>query len=189
MQSLFLHNPDQQIGPFSHVDRLKLIYFMLQAPKRQGLAIVLKIISYKINAFSKLFVLGGYGLEISKMLHQKLILAIFPLHNRTVLDILQKEITSFYSVPWTVPYYDIKEYFGEKIALYNVFIGHYSYWLLLPASVGFVFQMIVWGTLNFSSPVLPFFSLLITSWGMVRFKRLYLHIERVCVYNCDISCY
>lgn len=30
------------------------------------------------------------------------------------------------------------EYFGEKITLYNVFIGHYSFWLIWPCIIGLV---------------------------------------------------
>ena len=114
-------------------------------------------------------------------MHHNKILAIFPLHDRAVLDRIQENIMGWTSVPWTVSYYDLKEYFGEKIALYNVFVGHYSMWLIIPAVVGFIFQMVVWGTLDFSSPVLPFFSLMITTWGMVKLiKFLY-----DCFYFCN----
>jgi hypothetical protein len=33
--------------------------------------------------------------------------------------------------------------FSEKIALYNVFLGHYSYWLIIPSIIGIVFQVII----------------------------------------------
>ncbi len=69
--------------------------------------------------------------------------------------------------PWDVPIGSFKEYFGEKIMLYNVFLGHYSRWLIIPSGIGLIFQLVVWGTLNFSSPVLPFYSLIITVWAII----------------------
>ena len=119
---------------------------MLQAPTRQG----------------------GCGLEITQWMHLKKVLACFPLHDRFVLEKLKAETMDWRSVPWTTPIYDLKEYFGEKIGLYSVFMGFYSIWLIIPSVIGLAFQLVVWGTLNFSSPVLPFYSVVITIWGMVR---------------------
>eukprot|EP01035_Chromulina_nebulosa_P017328 gene17328-22872_t len=61
----------------------------------------------------------------------------------------------------------IKEYFGDKIGLYVQFIGHYTSFLLIPSSIGFILQIAViatefwkrkeirialeWGNLNFES--------------------------------------
>ena len=76
-------------------------------------------------------------------------------------------------MPWTTPIFELKEYFGEKIGLYSVFMGFYSIWLIVPAVIGLVFQLVVWGTVNFSSPVLPFYSVVITIWGMVRVSSIH----------------
>jgi len=59
------------------------------------------------------------------------------------------------------------EYFGEKIAFHTLFVGHYSSFLIIPSIIGVIFQLVVWGTYNFSSPVLPFYSVVITVWSIV----------------------
>lgn len=142
-QSLYFTPPGES-GPFVKSVRLKLVNLLLRAPKRQG----------------------GCDLEISKLIHKKKVLAMFPLHDRTVSDQILERCFDFYTMPWNVPVHDIREYFGEKIALYNVFLGHYSLWLVGPSIIGLIFQLVVWGTLDFSSPVLPFYSLLVTVWSV-----------------------
>lgn len=39
-------------------------------------------------------------------------------------------------------------------------------WLFTPSLIGLAFQLVVWVTLNFSHPVLPFYSLVITVWSI-----------------------
>jgi anoctamin-10/anoctamin-7 len=137
--------PEGEGSPFSKMIRLKLIYYMLRAPHHQG----------------------GCGLEVSKMIFKKHLLSIFPLHDRLISDQIVKVSSALTTSPWGMPFEDLRQYFGEKIALYNVFIGHYSRWLLIPGLIGLVFQLVVWGTLNFSSPVLPFFSLIVCVWSIL----------------------
>ena len=132
------------MSPFSKSVRLKLILDILRASKRAK----------------------GCNLAISKLIFKGHILALFPLHDRSITKQLKAKCTTFWSMPWDVPTHDIKEYFGEKIALYTVFIGHYSVYLIIPAIIGAIFQIVVWSTGNFSHPVLPFYSLLITVWSI-----------------------
>ena len=138
------YTPPGEDSPFVKSVRLKLIYNILRGSRRSG----------------------GCDLEISKMLYRGHILALFPLHDRSITKQLKAKCTTFWSMPWDVPTHDIKEYFGEKIALYTVFIGHYSVYLIIPAIIGAIFQIVVWSTGNFSHPVLPFYSLLITVWSI-----------------------
>eukprot|EP01031_Cornospumella_fuschlensis_P040676 gene40676-49594_t len=143
-QGLYGRLPDNS-SPFSNkLNRLKLIYNLLRAPKTKG----------------------GCALELSKLLLKQRILAMYPLHQEDMLREIERMCMDKYTLPWQVPIKSLKEYFGEKIALYNVFLGHYSLWLIIPSIVGLAFQLVVWGTLDFSSPVLPFYSLVITVWSV-----------------------
>jgi hypothetical protein len=137
--------PEGEGSPFSKLVRLKLINYMLRAHLHQG----------------------GCGLEISKMLFKKTLLSMFPLHDRLISDQIIHNSCKLCVAPWNAPFDDIREYFGEKLTLYYVFIGHYSRWLTIPALVGLVFQLVVWGTMNFSSPVLPFYSLILCVWAIL----------------------
>lgn len=134
-------------SPISINNRLKLIYYLLTAPKSNG----------------------GCNLPITSMIYHKQMLFCFPLHDRRHTDQLLKSIFDFTQPLWHTPFYDIKEYFGEKIGLFNVFIGHYTQWLIIPSIVGLAFQLVVWATntKTFSSPVLPFYSVLVTIWGII----------------------
>lgn len=138
------HSDGVSETPFSKAVKLKLIYYMLRAPRSQG----------------------GCGLEINKLIFRKKMLAIFPLHERDVTTQLLDIIWDWNCAPWSVPFEDYRMYYGEKIGLYSVFIGHYSKWLIIPGVIGFIFQLVVWGTLNFSSPVLPFYSIIVCVWSI-----------------------
>lgn len=134
---------------FNKQVRLKLIYLLLRAPKRDF----------------------GCDIEISKLLHKKRMLAMFPLHDRKYTDFILERCLEVKTMPWDAPVEEIRDYFGEKIALYNVFLGHYSWWLIIPSFIGLAFQLVVWATLRFSHPVLPFYSLVITVWSVVMLEH------------------
>lgn len=137
--------PPGETSPFIKSVRLKLLFSLLRGSKRQG----------------------GCDIELSNLLHQGKILAFFPLHDVSIVDQLKARCTGLGYLPWDYPTFDVKEYLGEKIALYALFLGHYSLYLATPSMIGIAFQLVVWATLDFSSPVLPFYSLVITVWSIV----------------------
>ena len=51
--------------------------------------------------------------------------------------------------PFCQPLVDIREYFGEKIALHAAWLGHYTYYLVYPAAVSLLILLIS----SFYSPV------------------------------------
>lgn len=46
------------------------------------------------------------------------------------LKTLEEKWLRLCAAPWNQPTEDIKDYFGEKIALYFLWLGHYTSWLL-----------------------------------------------------------
>ena len=113
--------------------------------------------------FSKLF---SNDCIKPKMIEKKQVLAIFPLHDPHRIKDFAKSWYAPSVMPWNMPYDDIKDYYGEKMGLYFAFVSHYTQWLIVPAVVGFAFQLVVWITGDFSHPVLPFFCVLITLWSV-----------------------
>lgn len=77
------HTPPGENSPFTKSVRLKLIAQMLKAPKR----------------------LGGCDLEISKLIVKKKILAMYPLHDRTISEQLLERCLDKRTFPWSVPVY------------------------------------------------------------------------------------
>mmetsp|Transcript_8718 Transcript_8718/g.13019 ORF Transcript_8718/g.13019 Transcript_8718/m.13019 type:complete len:739 (+) Transcript_8718:66-2282(+) len=131
--------------PFKRSVRLKLTYYLLQAPGR----------------------FGGCNLRLEKMLANKQMLAMYPNHQKHKLKKIEAEWVKWYSIPWRANIDILKEYFGEKIALYFLFMTSYTRLLILPGILGLIFQIIVWRTGNWSHPVLPFYSVMINIWVIV----------------------
>jgi hypothetical protein len=105
--------------------------------------------------------------KIRKYIIKKIMLGFFPLHNRRDLDFFRRSWLPWKVLPWALPVEAIKNYFGEKIGLYFSFLGHFSLWLRFPAIIGLPIQIYVLAVNDFSSPVLPFFSVLIVLWAIV----------------------
>lgn len=79
------------------------------------------------------------GFDVRHALRKGSIAAWFPLHDKTRLEILERDWTwNWGRLPWNQPYDEIRSYFGEKIALYFCFTGHYVFWLLFPALIGLI---------------------------------------------------
>ncbi len=137
-------NAPQEDHSFGKPIRLKLIHTLMTAPKR----------------------LGGCNLEINSLVHQRKLLSMFPLHDPDDCHEILLKCLDWKTMPWTTPNEELKEYLGEKISLFNAFLGHISWWLLPISVIGTVCQIIVLITNNFSHPVLPIYSVLIIVWSI-----------------------
>eukprot|EP00929_Paragymnodinium_shiwhaense_P010238 TRINITY_DN1147_c0_g1_i1.p1 TRINITY_DN1147_c0_g1~~TRINITY_DN1147_c0_g1_i1.p1 ORF type:complete len:736 (-),score=190.12 TRINITY_DN1147_c0_g1_i1:132-2339(-) len=75
------------------------------------------------------------GVDIGQLLHDKDLLQYFPMHENAKLRDLDKNW--FRAFAWGTKIDLVRDYFGERIALYFLFISHMLKWLMLPGIVGF----------------------------------------------------
>ena len=150
----------------------------------------------------------GAGLVLEKLLKAEIILAAFPLHDRSELQACQSKWLVYWSWPyvsrrprirkkdhwppplvetitgrrlathtngrvtrnrrrWDQPFVKIKDYFGEKIGLYFVFLGHYTEQAGVAAIIGVIVWLAACLTGGVNSPVIPFFCVLMSVWATV----------------------
>ncbi|KAJ8600213.1 hypothetical protein CTAYLR_001924 [Chrysophaeum taylorii] len=128
---------------FRSVDRIKLILSILKWPDSDN----------------------GAGLSLEKMIRQGAILHAFPLQDLSELRQVQRKWLVYWAWPWNQPFNRIKDYFGEKIAMYFLFLGHYTTAVMVAAAVGTVFYFITVIQANPNSPAIPVFCVFMALWA------------------------
>lgn len=91
--------------------------------------------------------------------------AAFPLHDYRELDKIQRRWLKLLAWPWEQPFDLIKNYFGEKIGLYFLWLSHYTSWLLFPAIAGAIAyaDVLYEGTNDATS--IPIYAILVALWA------------------------
>jgi hypothetical protein len=135
---------------FSGANKLKLMYNMLTASKRDG----------------------GCRLDIQGALIREDILSMYPSHStNTIKKILSLSNDNWLSMPWEMPFDLIRQYVGEKMAVFYVFLGFQSWWLIIPMILGTIAQFLVWlSGPNYSHPVMPIFGIFASIWATLWLK-------------------
>lgn len=99
---------------FRSVDRLKLIMGIMEGDiKQEGCSLVLK-----------------------ELVTRGACLAIYPLHDDDALQTIQDRWLTYLEPPWAQPIDLVKDYFGEKVGMYFLFLGTYTSWLTYAAVLG-----------------------------------------------------
>ena len=92
----------------------------------------------------KIFDMDGHKKDLVALIGLGVYLGVFPLHDGPVGEKHSNDRSILYA-SWRgwfkkQPIFLIRNYFGERIAFYFAWIGHYTYWLTIAAAVGtFVF--------------------------------------------------
>ncbi|XP_023000339.1 anoctamin-like protein At1g73020 isoform X2 [Cucurbita maxima] len=96
---------------------------------------------------------------------KKIVKQIFPLHD----EIRRKKLLGNWALNWWEftgqPLDEVYSYFGTKVALYFAFLGMYTRWLLFPAALGLILQLVEFGSLRLL--VLPIFFVSIIVWAVM----------------------
>lgn len=100
----------------------------------------------------------------------------FPLHNIVEAEELRRNWLSWSVMPWKQPNNDIREYFGEHIALYYKFLAYYTTCLGIPSIVGIgaSIHVLVQAPIDYSVyksletvKIIPAFCVIISIWSLV----------------------
>eukprot|EP00601_Ochromonadales_sp_CCMP2298_P007360 CAMPEP_0173208830 /NCGR_PEP_ID=MMETSP1141-20130122/22749_1 /TAXON_ID=483371 /ORGANISM="non described non described, Strain CCMP2298" /LENGTH=736 /DNA_ID=CAMNT_0014135355 /DNA_START=177 /DNA_END=2384 /DNA_ORIENTATION=+ len=129
---------------FRGVDRLKLIA---------------SIISSRLGD-------GGAFLDVYRLTKNNCMITFFPLHDAVELRSLEDKWLRMCQPPWLQHTDPVKDYFGEKIGLFFLFLAHYTTWLLPAAVVGFF----VWVNVaddgnNPDAAAVPYFAVFVAIWS------------------------
>jgi len=94
--------------PFRGVDRIKLICSIIKSHQSDG----------------------GCNLNTTMLQLKECLVTSYALHSAEEKESLHKDWIRWANAPWSQPYNDIKNYYGEKVGLYFVWLGKYS--MILP---------------------------------------------------------
>ncbi|RLN49160.1 hypothetical protein BBJ28_00021711, partial [Nothophytophthora sp. Chile5] len=122
----------------------------------------------------------GAGCDIDRLVYEEIIVESYPLHEEDEKMALKESWIVWNTSPMNQPFDRICKYFGVKVSLYFLYLGHYTKWLLYPTLMG-----IVTGTLSYTIPrsdyqavfayISPFFGAFMTIWMTIyleNWKRL-----------------
>lgn len=109
---------------------------------------------------------GGAGINMTKSMKKSKhsMIAFFPLHENKKRDVLVKKWIQWKST-FQSPLNDIREYFGEKVALYFAFLQFYNKCLLPAAIIGLIFFIYQLGEGRVDVRGIPAFAVFISFWA------------------------
>ena len=128
---------------FRGVDRLKLLRSILMASRFDG----------------------GCGLDIGKLEFENCLAGHFALHDMVELRILEEKWLHLCQLPWAMPINQVKDYYGEKIGFYFLWLSHYCSWLLGAAGMGLIAWSVTTAEDEADSSGMPYFAAAIAVWS------------------------
>lgn len=153
----FLKKGDLMAGIFEQCDVVALVMDMVYGVKSDDDC--LKRLNLKTNHQTDLPL-------IAVLEHEGIVKQVFPLHvEQGKMDCWRN---SYKSWPWSWEVVDkIRDYYGNKIALYFAWMNHFTIWLVVPACFGVLLHVYNRSNENTmdTSMVAPLFSVFMIVWG------------------------
>lgn len=134
--------------PFRQIDRIKLMLMIFQAPLTDSPP--------------------GAGLDITQMSVVKkgpVVKGQFPIQNFDELNRLQRRWLTMWDWPWNQPVDGVRDYFGERISFYFLYLGHYTELLLVPAALGAGTYILKCYEASPESTLQPYFTCVMVLWS------------------------
>jgi hypothetical protein len=162
--------PNDLSHPFRSSVRLALLLHIIEQAIQtdEGSSIFFKCLSSFFDFNHIPFPLGIPATRVDDLLKLEEIKAFYPLHNSHISSKLLRHWTALNStLPWNLPFFQIKEYFGETIALFICLEAHYTTWLIIPAIIGVPLQVaIIVNDWDYSSKLLPAYAFCVCIWAI-----------------------
>jgi hypothetical protein len=92
-------------------------------------------------------------------------MAAFPIHEFDELKKLTLKWLTVGSYPWNQPIDEVKDYYGERIGIYFLYLQHYVTLLMWPAffgSITYIIRVVYISPENF---LMPYFAVFMTIWS------------------------
>jgi anoctamin-10/anoctamin-7 len=118
---------------------------------------------------------GGAFIPVNTLILKGAALAYYPLHEPKELQGLSdqwivwvhKKDGSIKWKFWDIPVTPIKDYFGEKVAIYFAYLTHYTKWLLYPAAAGAIAQIWILAELDVNGQAVLPFTIIVAMWTVI----------------------
>jgi hypothetical protein len=110
---------------------------------------------------------GKPTIDLDKLLMDGVISSYYPIHDWSEISTFKKFWLGPCSMPFLQPIQAIREYFGEKIALYFAFTEYMSMFVTVPCIVGLVMNIAGVASGDLSRPEIPIFSFLMMIWAII----------------------
>lgn len=80
------------------------------------------------------------GVDLGQLMHDGDLLHYFPMHEPAKLREMDEQWFKVFA--WGTDIDKVRDYFGERIAMYFLFMSHFNKWLVIPSIVGLVFFLV-----------------------------------------------
>lgn len=131
------------ISEFSSVDRIKIMKTIFEGSRNEKCC----------------------GMNLSQLVANEAIISAFPLHNPKEKVLLEKKWLRAHQYPWNQPLWDVKCYYGEKVALFFGFLGHINSWLIVSGLLGLAVYIDMAATSSYTVASQFYFGIFLAIWS------------------------
>jgi hypothetical protein len=134
-------------SPFRCVDRIKLMNELFKKPASGPVP--------------------GCSLQLGRLVECGCLIGYFPLHDLGTRIQLEKKWLQLHRMPNKQPIASIRNYYGEKIAMYFAWLSVYTTFLLYASLPGFITYCVAFGEQRTDSTLTPAFAAFMAVWATI----------------------